>query len=125
MTRKILIAALSFGLFSAMATAAYPSGALLSTPVKGEYVYETHMPSMAAAVDKAQAFCRGKYGGGCSVLKTWDHGCVAVAHSDTTNHSGWSVTSSMGESMGKARTRCETYGTPCSFAATFERNNCE
>src|ERR1700753_1637033 len=92
---------------------AYAAGALLSTPSMGNYVYETHMSSPGAAVDKAMAFCRGRYGGGCGVLKTWGSGWFVVGHARGSNHSGCAVTSNPYESESMAMGNCTKYGQPC------------
>jgi len=113
MIRSVRIPLFAIGLATLLIGPAYSAGALLSTPSKGDYVYETHMPSAGAAVDKAMAFCRGRYGGGCSVLKTWSSGCIAVVHATGSNHSGWAVSGNPDESESMAMANCTKYGQPC------------
>jgi Domain of unknown function (DUF4189) len=113
MIRSVKISLFAVGLAIQFAGPAYSAGALLTTPSMGNYVYETHMPSAGAAVDKAMAFCRGRYGGGCSVLKTWSSGCIAVVHATGSNHSGWAVSGNLDESVSSAMANCTKYGQPC------------
>lgn len=112
---------LSVAMMAGLAGSAHAAGALLTTPNKGEYVYETHMPSGSAAVDKAMAFCRGRYGGGCSVLRTWGSGCVAIAHANGSNHSGWAVSGNPSAAVSLAMGNCEKYGGSCAIQV----NKCE
>ncbi len=113
MISSVRISLFAIGLATQFASPAYSAGAILSTPSTGNYVYETHMPSPAAAVDKAMAFCRGRYGGGCNILKTWVSGCIAVVHATGSNHSGWAVSGSQNESESLAMANCTKYGQPC------------
>lgn len=110
-TFKILLLTPSLLLYGAELGQA--AGALLTTPNTGEYVYETHMPSAGSAVDKAQAFCRGRFGGGCNVVKTWGNSCLAIAHADGSDHSGWAVTGNQSQAVTMAMGSCTKYGLPC------------
>jgi Domain of unknown function (DUF4189) len=121
MIRSVTTYLLAIGLATLLTGPAYSAGALLSTPSMGNYVYETHMPSAGAAVDKAMAFCRARYGGGCNVLKTWGSGCIAVVHASGSNHSGWGVSGSAEESVSLAMASCTKYGQPC----FVQVNKCE
>jgi hypothetical protein len=113
MIRNVATPLFAIGLATLLVGPAYSAGAILATPSMGNYVYETHMPSAGAAVDKAMAFCRGRYGGGCSVLKTWTSGCIAVVHATGSNHSGWAVSGNPDESESLAMAKCTRYGQPC------------
>lgn len=102
--------------------AAAAAGAIVSTPVKGTYIYMTHRPSPGFAAGLALSDCEGKYGGGCRVLATYGHGCMALAHShDGTQHSGWAIKPTPGQAQGWAMGQCEKYGAPC----TLDVENCE
>ncbi len=95
---------------------AQAAGAIVSTPVRGTYIYMTHRPSPGYAADLAMSDCMGKFGGGCRVLMAYGSGCMAIAQShDSSHHSGWAVKGSPGQAQEWAVAQCEKYGAPCTL----------
>ena len=107
------LAAVIAGLAAGPVSAA---GALVSSPVKGSYIYMTHRPSPGYAADLAMSDCMSKYGGGCRLLTTYGSGCIAIAHAeDGTHHSGWAVKTSLQQARLYALGQCAKYGGPCAL----------
>jgi Domain of unknown function (DUF4189) len=113
-TAKLFAGAALFVFAGLLATPAMAAGALISTPIRGTYIYITHRDNPDIAANIGMSRCMGRYGSGCRVLKVYESGCLAVAQSsDGSHHSGWAVKGSSHDANLLAIGECAKYGGSC------------
>ena len=72
-----------------IAHGAMAAGAVVASPDKSVLYWSLHKPDERTAINAAMSQCGGRFGGGCVLEKSFDHGCVAIARSNSHRHWGY------------------------------------
>jgi hypothetical protein len=115
MSRKALnvFAAGLFLMGSGAVTNAMASGAVVIAPDRSIVFWSVHKPDVGMAVESAMGMCRAQFGGGCTIFKTFDNGCVAVARPPSHQHWGVAIRDNPHDARYEALGTCAKFAPDC------------
>jgi hypothetical protein len=116
-----VLAATAFVAGLAAPISATASGAVVIAPDRSVVFWSVNQPSVGIAVENALGSCRAQFGPGCTVFKTFDSGCLAVARPPSHMHWGVAIRDNPHDA------RFEAIGTCAKFAPNCHTQivNCE
>jgi len=115
------------GLQVALATmlishAAIAAGAVVLAPDKSVLFWSLEKPDERTAINAAMSQCWARFGGGCVLQKSFDHGCVAIARSNSHRHWGYAWREDPAAAHDAALGACGNTG---SHSCAMEKESCE
>ena len=111
-TASVLAAVTILAVPTAM-TAAVASGAVVIAPDRSIVFWSVNQPSVGVAVENALGSCRDQFGHGCSVFKTFDIGCLAVARPPSHMHWGVAIRDNPRDARFEAIGTCAKFAPDC------------
>jgi hypothetical protein len=101
------------------AQAAMAAGAVVSSSDKTILFWSLHKPNEQIAVSIAMSQCRARFGGDCMLEKSFSHGCIAVARSNSHRRWGYAWRPAPEPARFAAMDACgETGSRSCSIQTT-------
>jgi hypothetical protein len=94
------------------ATSAMAAGAVVVSPDRSIAFWSVHKPSIDIAVHFAMNNCAARFGGSCSVDRTFSYGCLGVAHAPGP-HWGYAVRDTPFDARRAALGNCAQYSSSC------------
>lgn len=89
------------------------SGAVVIAPDREVVFWSVNKPSVGIAVRNALGSCGAQFGPGCTVYKTFDSGCLAVARPPSHAHWGVAIRDNPREARFEAIGECAKYAPNC------------
>jgi hypothetical protein len=111
-TLSVLAAGL-FLLGPGAVASAMASGAVVIAPDRSVVFWSVHQPDVGTAVENALRSCAAQFGGGCTVYKTFDSGCLAVARPPSHMHWGVAIRDNPHDARFTAIGTCAKFAPDC------------
>jgi hypothetical protein len=102
--------------------AARAAGAVVSSSDKTILFWSVHKPDEQTAIAAAMSQCGARFGGDCTVEKSFTRGCIAVARSNSHRHWGYAYRPWPQPAQYAAMESCDATG---SHSCSIQMTNCE